>query len=143
VRLSKVFLALLLMALASEAYAQLCSVSAVAVNFGNYDSSSPSPLNSTGAISVNCSPPAVTVVKLDPGKNSGGSFNPRRMAGEGSYLNYNLCIDAACTQIWGDGTSSTYTQPGAANLTVYGRIPALQKVKPAVYGDSVTITVEW
>jgi len=82
-------------------------------------------------------------VKLDPGKHSGGLFNPRKMLGEEDYLEYNLYVDAACTKIWGDGTGSTFIRTGAESITVYGRVPPRQKVRPGAYGDSVTIIVEW
>ncbi len=139
----KWLLVLLVIAYSAEAWAQQCTVSAVAVSFGAYDATAVSPLNTTGSVSVTCNPATATVVKLDPGKNSGGDYSKRKLYGAGDYLNYNLYTDAACTTIWGDGTSNTFTQPGASNLTVYGRIPALQKVKPGAYTDFVTIVVEW
>ena len=139
----KWLLILMVMACSAEGWAQQCTVSAVAVSFGGYDITAGSPLNGTGSIDVTCKPATVTVVKLDPGKHSGGDYSQRKMYGKGDYLIYNLYTDAACTKIWGDGTNNTFTQPGASNLTVYGRIPALQKVKPGDYNDFVTIVVEW
>lgn len=126
-----------------EALAQQCTVSSVAVSFGAYDPIAGNPLNATGSISVTCTPATITVVKLDPGQNSGGNFVQRKMQGDSNYLNYNLYTDAACTKIWGDGTSNTFTQSGGTNIIVYGRIPPLQKVKPGTYSDYVTIIVEW
>ncbi len=83
------------------------------------------------------------MVKLDPGRGSGGNFTARKMDGAGNNLNYNLYIDAAGTKIWGDGTGGTFAQPGGSNLIIYGRIPPLQKVKPGAYSDSVIVIVEW
>lgn len=125
-----------------EAWAQQCIVSTVAVSFGTYDVTAGDPLNAVGSVNVKCKPDAMTVVKLDPGRHSAGRFNPRTLLAVGNNLNYNLYTDAACTMIWGDGTGNTFTQPGG-NLTVYGRIPQLQKVNPGVYSDFVTIMVEW
>jgi spore coat protein U-like protein len=126
-----------------DALAQQCTVSSEAVSFGTYDPTSGNPLNAIGSISVKCTPETLSVVKLDPGRNSGGGFGQRKMQKDGNYLNYNLYTDAACTKIWGDGTSNTFTQTGSSNVVVYGKIPAMQKVTPGVYNDSVTIIVEW
>jgi spore coat protein U-like protein len=134
---------MVLMTGSAEAWAQECSVSAVAVNFGDYDTYAGSPLDSTGSINVSCDPEKVTTIKLDAGLHSGGAFDPRRMSGSGNYLNYGLYTDASHTMVWGDGTGSTFTQAGGISVVVYGRIPALQKVKPGAYSDSVTIMVQW
>ena len=131
------------MSCSAVACAQQCTVSAVAVSFGEYDATAGTPLDATGSISVICSPETETIVRLDPGTNSGGNYHPRKMVGQGDYLNYNLYTDASCTRVWGDGTSNTFTQPGAANLIVYGRIPPLQRAKQGTYSDFVTIVVEW
>jgi spore coat protein U-like protein len=139
----KWFLVLIAMTCSVEAWAQQCTVSSVAVSFGAYDATAGTPLNATGSIKVTCIPATTSVVKLDPGKNSGGNFSPRKMSGNSNYLNYNLCTDAACTLIWGDGTANTFTQAGGGNFMVYGRIPARQNIKPGVYNDSVTVIVEW
>lgn len=139
----KFFLILIILACSSVVWAQQCTVSATTLNFGGYDISAGSPVNATGSISVTCSPSTATVVKLDVGLNSGGSFNPRKMLGAGDYIEYNLYTDAACTMIWGDGTGNTFTQAGGSNLVVYGRIPPLQKVKPGTYSDFLTIIVEF
>jgi spore coat protein U-like protein len=127
----------------AEAWAQECTVSTVAVNFGDYDTYVGSPVDSTGSINVSCDTETGTTVKLDAGLHSSGTFNPRRMSGSGNYLNYGLYTDASHTMVWGDGAGSTFTQPGGSNVIVYGRIPALQKVRPGAYSDSVTIVVEW
>jgi spore coat protein U domain-containing protein, fimbrial subunit CupE1/2/3/6 len=142
VKYIEVVLVLMAVTWSSEAWAQQCMISTVAINFGVYDVTARNPLNAVGSISVHCSPAILTVVKLDPGRHSAGSFNPRKMMGGGENLQYNLYMDAPCTTIWGDGTGNTFTQTGG-NLTVYGRITPLQNVNPGVYSDVVTITVEW
>jgi len=130
----------------------ICTITVTNVNFSGYDVFSPFPLNANGDIGVtfNQSSKHPYTVKLDAGQNSGGSFNPRKMllSGGGATLNYYLYLDAACTQIWGDGTGSTYTATGEQNRitqhhTVYGEIPAGQNVSVGTYGDTITITVEW
>jgi spore coat protein U-like protein len=133
-----------------------CSATATPVSFGIYNPLTPSPLNSTGIVTVSCSaifPGTVTAtVDLSPG--SSGSFVTRHMVGGASALNYNLYQDAAETLIWGDGTGSSLAETlsvtipgffgsGQARGTVYGQMPALQDVAPATYIDTVTVTVNY
>jgi len=143
VRWIKALIMAILVICPSWAWAQ-CTVSATGVDFGSYNASSGSPTDATGSVTVSCTPSASTTVKLESGLYSGGSFNPRKVSdGLGNYLNYNLYTDASCTIVWGDGTGGTSIQAGGSDVIVYGRIPALQRVKPGTYNDSILITVEW
>jgi spore coat protein U-like protein len=71
------------------------------------------------------------------------------MSNGASNLTYQLYSDAARTMIWGDGTAGTVTvsahvaSNGTQNNTVYGRIPALQGVRPGAYTDTITVTVTY
>ena len=63
---------------------------------------------------------------------------------------YNLFLNAAFTQIWGDGTggTSTYFLHNPPNkkdvpVTVFSRIPAGQDVAVGGYGDTVVVTLEY
>jgi spore coat protein U-like protein len=130
-------------------------VVSVLLAFGNYDPSSASPNDSSGNVQVTCT--AVTlgltvsyVIKLSAG--NGASFSPRKMASGGNNLNYNIYTDAGHSSIWGDGTGGTSTVSDSysgsiltrtLNYTVYGRIPASQNAAVGVYGDSITVTVEY
>jgi spore coat protein U-like protein len=66
-----------------------------------------------------------------------------------SHLNYNLYLDSAYTQIWGDGTGGTVTKSdniggllgSSISYTVYGRLPGGQNVPAGVYSDTVFVTV--
>jgi len=113
-----------------------CLVSATTLDFGTYV-----PLGATtglGTIEVGC----LSLVKIDAG--GAGSFTPRSMKSPINVaLDYNLYVDGAFVQIWGDGTSGTVTNSGPGILTVYGKIPAGQGVDPGVYSDTVIITVEF
>ncbi len=59
------------------------------------------------------------------------------MSNGGFHLSYQLYSNAARTTVWGNGTGGTVTvsarlvRQSTQNFTVYGRIPALQGVKPA------------
>jgi spore coat protein U-like protein len=150
VRWISLFIAILVLASAGEALAQGCSVSVVPVSFGGYDSSVPSPLEATGGVDITCDSGIPYTLRLDPGQNSGGGFNPRRLGATVSTdtLNYNLYRDSSRVEVWGDGTSSTFVRQGVGsgameNLIIYGRIPGGQIVRGGLYTDAVTVTVEW
>ena len=64
------------------------------------------------------------------------------------HFGYQLYSDAARTMIWGNGTAGTVTvsahspSNSTQNFTVYGRIPALQGVKPGGgYVDAIVVVV--
>lgn len=143
-------LCVVVLAVAGEARSQECTVSAVPVQFGQYDSSDPSPVDAVGSVYVSCTSATAFTVKLDAGSNSSGSFDPRRMrsAGTGGILSYNLYRDSARAEVWGDGTGNTFIQTrvgtgGDVNLNVYGRLSGGQDVSAGTYGDTITVTVEW
>lgn len=126
-----------------------CAVSATAVNFGGgYDSYTQ--LDATGSIIVTCANGLTYTVRIDAGANSGGGFIPRkaRLAGGVNEASYNLYIDPARTQVWGDGTQNTFVRTGggigtAEILTVYGRLPSGQNLASGYYSDALIVTVEW
>ena len=135
---------------ACTAWGQECSVSAIPVSFGQYISLDASSVYSQGSIRVTCSIGTGFVVRLDAGENSGGNFFPRRLRSTtaGMELDYNLFRDSAHTQVWGDGTSSTYigSRVGTGlddHLTVYGMLFGAQNVSGGLYRDSISVTVEW
>lgn len=152
--LFRTFAVMLFLLLSCRAFA-VCDVAATSINFGNYDVFSTAPDESTGTITVTCTdrPPGVFVnIAIGASMNS-GTFNPRQMkrAGGTDLLHYNIFTTAAAANIWGDGTSGTYTvttaqrvrrnRPGV--LTVYGRIPAGQNVSVGTYSDTVVVTINY
>jgi spore coat protein U-like protein len=145
------FLALLpLFALASRADGALnCTFGSVTgVNFGSYDVFSASPKTVTGSISYSCTGvngnQRITI-QLSTGS---GTFANRTL-GSGSNFKYNLYPDAANSQVWGNGTGSTYqfaNNPNDTNvhtLTVYGTILAGQDVGVGSYTDTITVTMNF
>lgn len=142
-RLAPAVLATALIAVsATPASAAVCSVSSPGLAFGNYNTLSSSALDGTGDISVSCDLLTSFTVKLSAGS---GTIDQRVMTAGTSQLNYNLYTDSGRTTVWGDGiTGSTVSATGVAvTLPVYGRIPGLQNVVAASYGDSITITVSY
>ncbi len=129
-----------------------CGVSVTGLNFGSYNVFSTAPLRSVGSLSVTCNErlaPLVTIT-LGPSANTGVT-NPRglRKSGSADVLRYNLFVDAAFSQLWGDGISggvvlsNRVTRNAAWNALVYGNLPALQNVSPGSYSDSLLITIIW
>jgi spore coat protein U domain-containing protein, fimbrial subunit CupE1/2/3/6 len=150
----------LLLGLSSMANAQSCSVNSTSVAFGAYDPiGSSSPLDGSGQIAVDCNPNNVMfTATLSTGGS--GSYTPRRMASGANTLQYNLYLDAARTNIFGDGSGGTQAatcitgitaygcigsnpsgQGRRATLPFYGRIPAGQDVEAGLYSDTIQVIV--
>ena len=140
----------------TAAWSQSCSVSATGVAFGSYQPLSGLASNSTGTITVTCNPGVVSLLvsyTIQLGTGSGGSFAARSMDASGSHLMYQLYRDALDTQIWGDGTSGTYTVtdqyllgillPVTRTYSCYGAIPARQSVNVGVYGDELSVLITY
>jgi spore coat protein U domain-containing protein, fimbrial subunit CupE1/2/3/6 len=151
-----ILLATLMLAVAGSMFGQNCNFNPAPGNaaFGNYSVfPSGSPQTSTPTFNVQCSSNGVQVtISLSRGINS-ASFNPRTMKnGGGTTLNYNLYVDAANTQIWGDGTGGTVSQTytmGASQSTlpaavpIYASLPLGQNVGSGSYTDTITATLAW
>jgi spore coat protein U-like protein len=133
-----------------EAWGQVCTVSTVPVQFGQYVSIGSSPIVAVGNVRVACSSGTAFTVKLGPGENTAGGFHPRKLRSTASAetMDYNLYRDSAHVEVWGDGTGSTFVRAavgvGAEQLfLVYGRVPGGQNIGVGFYRDSLTVTVEW
>ncbi|MFQ5464949.1 MAG: spore coat U domain-containing protein [Thermodesulfobacteriota bacterium] len=133
-----------------EALAQGCSVSAVTVQFGRYNPGGSAALDATGVINVKCDVGLAYTVRLDQGLNSGGGFFPRKMRhlSGADTIDYNLYRNSFLTEVWGDGTNSTFVRPGVGTgateqLIFYARVPGGQSVAPGPYSDAVSVIIEW
>lgn len=133
-----------------------CVVSAANLTFAApYDGASGTPNDSgSSTINVRCTKDAPFTVALNVGSVTGATFANRRMFNGTDYMDYNLYRDAARTEVWGDGTSSTFTVAGtgaglgvgqAVVLDVYGRIPINQTLlSPGTYTEpTITVTVSY
>ena len=126
-----------------------CTISATGVAFGNYNVFTPTDVDSTGTITYRCNSQAANIsIALSKGASS--TFAPRTLTKGAEALSFDLYRNAARTQVWGDGTggSSMHTVANPANnqdvnVTVYGRIPALQDVSAGPYGDTVVATINF
>jgi spore coat protein U-like protein len=87
-------------------------------------------------------------VSIYLGKGTAGTNTPnRQMASGANRLSYNLYLDAAHTQTWGDPSPSSFATNfvwfSGATLTVYGLVPPLQDVATGSYSDNVTATINF
>jgi spore coat protein U-like protein len=161
-RLGALVLFALLTALAARhAHAAVltCTVSATPVAFGTYSPLQPAPLTGTGTIMTVCTVNSHSnTITVDLSAGTSASFTTRTMTtsvGATTYpLNYNLYLNAADTQIWGDGTGGslvdtvTLTRHGnnntiTTNLTVYGAVAPAQDPAPGTYSDGIIVTVNF
>ncbi|MHC5595081.1 MAG: Csu type fimbrial protein [Nostoc sp.] len=123
-----------------------CTINASGVVFNPYNVFVSTDNDSTGTITYTCTsgtPPFT----ISLSKGNATSYNPRQLKDGSNPLNYNLYLDTARTQIWGDGTNSTNQYSSSnltGNLTIFGRIPALQNAKVGNnYIDSITATINF
>jgi spore coat protein U-like protein len=126
-----------------------CNVAATTLNFGTYNPGGASALTGSSTVSVYCTSGSAYTAALSVG-SGGGTFAARTLSSGTDTLNFNLFRDAAYSQIWGDGTASTYTVAGtgaglltANTLTVYGQIPLSQDKPAGVYSSIITVTVSY
>lgn len=130
----------LVLSLASPLYA--CELSLYPLHFGTY---SGQPVQARGAVKLsNCAAPAW--ISLDAGLHGNGNFRRRAFADDyGNQLTYNLYLDSAYRQIWGDGTRGTRRlQAANGEFSIYGLVKTQNRLPPAgFYQDRVMVIVEW
>jgi len=129
-----------------------CTVAGTTLNFGNSIDAlaTPTPLDATSTLTVQCTNTTAYTVALNAGTNAGGAsnFGSRTMKSGSNTLNYQLYLDAGHSSVWGDGTSSSSNVAGTGTgnpqtLSIYGRLPSLANVVPGSYTDTVTVTVSY
>ncbi|HEX8216858.1 MAG TPA: spore coat U domain-containing protein [Allosphingosinicella sp.] len=126
-----------------------CSVVANPVDFGDIDTLDSTAVLGSGSVDVTCTNGTGWTATADIGGGSGATFASRRLTFGGNTLNYTLYRDAARSQVWGDGTNSTFTVTGSGSgsqqsFNVYGRLPGGQSSAPAgLYTDTVNVTITY
>jgi len=146
-------LAVVLAALASaegSAKAQdSCTIRTTPLSFGTYDVFATTALVSTATVTYACSRHGPLQVTVDLSKGAFAPTNsPRQMSNGGDRLNYNLYLDSAYTQVWGDPSPYHYDTRNPPNkadvtLTIYALIPAGQDVAAGTYFDTVATTINF
>jgi spore coat protein U-like protein len=133
-------------------FASAVTVSATALNFGNYTPASASYASAT--VRVEC---GLLGIDLLPGftlsltaQNGGGNPAARTMERSGVPLAYNVYTTSGYGAVWGDGSNGSVTQSygallslGGITYTAWGRLPAGQYVAAGAYSDWITVTVSY
>lgn len=134
----------LLCSLMGAAVAQECDVSVSFVNFGSVDFRAGGAI--TGRLSVRCDRPQAFAIAASSGH---GSYRDRRMRGPGgAEIRYNLFVDPAHRQIWGDGRADGTTlvvgktDGREASHVIYGFVLKGQSAPPGQYSDALVVTLE-
>ena len=121
-----------------------CSVTASDLNFGAYDVPTAIGADGIATIKVACNFP--TSYRIDANQGSHYSNGSRRMSGGGEALTYDLYTNSSQTTTWGSALSGGTTISGSGKRgthVIYGKIPPKQVVSDGIYGDVVTVTLNW
>ena len=125
----------------------VCAVTATDLDFGTYTSAGGTSLQGTTLLRATCTPSSSYNIGLNEGTTPGATVNQRLMkpAAGTQNLNYQLYSDSARSTIWGNTTGTdTVTGVGtglAVDHTVFGAIPAAQKVPAGDYTDTITVRI--
>ena len=120
------------------------------LDFGQYDVFSVVATDSISMLIVTCDPLAAATITVEAGPSAvSGSISQRKMqhASSASHLEYNLFIDTAHTQIWGDSTVGNpfvmhnINDGNPRQLNVYGRLMPNQNPVVGQYHDTISVTV--
>jgi spore coat protein U-like protein len=127
----------------------LCTVATTPLAFGKYD-----PLEHQDGVTVSMlhyrcfGTHKRLTISLTTGES--GSFRARKMRWGKDAIVYNLYLDAAGTQVWGDGTggSQAYVvnSPSSGSdvsIPVYGRLFGAQNDSAGNYHDNVSVLVTY
>ncbi|MFO1406076.1 MAG: spore coat U domain-containing protein [Steroidobacteraceae bacterium] len=151
-----VAVAVLMLAGGPAVAAMDCSTSVPTLAFGTYDPTLATPTDVSSSMTVTCTrvPFDTFTVSYTISLSTGGSgsYATRRMASGASQLNYNVYTNAARSQVWGNGSSSTGVVGATMNFvlfqfsqsvthTAYGRVPAGQNANPGTYSDNLVVTL--
>jgi spore coat protein U-like protein len=127
----------------------LCTVAATPLAFGKYD-----PLGHQDGVTVSMlhyrcfGTHKRLTISLMTGES--GSFRARKMRWGKDEIVYNLYLDAAGTQVWGDGTGGSQAyivnSPSSGSdvsIPVYGRLFGDQNDSAGNYHDDVSVLVSY
>jgi spore coat protein U-like protein len=130
-----------------------CTLSTTGVPFGIYNPSATTDKLINGTITITCTPSSgSSSYQIALSTGGGTSYAGRRMASGANLLPYQLFVDAALTQIWGNGTSGTSVATGTSTVPinggshvfqVHGRIVAKRVANPGSYTDTIIATVTY
>jgi spore coat protein U-like protein len=141
-------LALTLLSLIPAAALANCRVSTTPLNFGNYEPGGPTALDVTGEVTADCRGRSLSYsLSISPGASGDAAGRYMTLATERLY--YNIYLDAARTNIWGDGLGPTSLITGMMQRNgrqidrhnFYGRVFPLQQPPAGTYVDGLIVTI--
>jgi spore coat protein U-like protein len=122
-----------------------CRLSASDLEFGAYRPDAPSPALGQTAIELLCATGITAELLLDAGTGTLRNTRRRQMTQDSGTdrMDYELYQDAGRTTHWGDrsgrDTLEVLTTGAPQTVTVYGEIPAGQRVRQGTYSDVITV----
>jgi spore coat protein U-like protein len=122
-----------------------CSVSATDLNFGNYSGQL---ITAPSTVTVSCTNSTTYNIGLNAGTGGTATVTTREMTSPAlATLHYGMFRDSGHTLNWGN-TPGTDTVAGTGNgnaqpRTIYGQMAAGQSGNPAIYSDTIVVTVTY
>jgi spore coat protein U-like protein len=126
-----------------------CAVAATPIAFGTYAPLTHRDDVSVGMLHYRCDGrPMRLIIALTTGKS--GSYRYRQMGRGLHAIKYNLYLDAARTEVWGDGTRGSHAyivnspiSGTEVSIPIYGLIFGAQSAAAGNYDDDVSVIVTY
>jgi spore coat protein U-like protein len=129
-----------------------CVVSASNVSFGAINPAQTGNATANGTITATCTKGSAYTLTVNTGNS--GVYTSRSMTGAATgntdVLAYNLYIDSAHANIFGNPSASSSTSQysssgtgGTQTFTMYGQLSLNQYVTPDNYSDNLTVTLNY
>ena len=122
-------------------------------DFGVIDTTSGSDVAQSANFTWRCTTGLAVQIELDAGDNVGSDPATARLleAGAGEFLEYLLCLDAACSFPWGDGTTAPDLVTSGSGMgvpivqTIYGVLNGTfaQGAVPGSYQETVVLSMNF
>lgn len=126
---------------------QCYAYSASDLDFGSVAGFIAANVDQTSAIGLTCTRRTAWQLGLDNGSNALLGQRRMRQGATAQYVNYDLYLDPARSQRWGNVLNTDTLQgtgTGAAQTaTVYGRVPSGQSAAAGSYSDTITVTITY
>lgn len=122
-----------------------CQVSASDLDFGAYRPDSPEAGRGQTVIQLTCAADLTVELLLDAGMGAAGNTRRRQMTQDSGpdRMDYDLFQDPGRRTHWGDKSGrdalELVTTGAPQVVTVYGEIPAKQRVRQGTYSDVITV----
>ena len=104
-------------------------------------------VDQTSTIQVQCTNTTPYNIGLSAGTGTGATVAVRKMTNGANTITYTIYSDAGRTTVWGNtvltDTVAAIGNGASQSYTLYGRVTAQTTPAPAVYTDTVTVTVTY